>query len=291
MSIKNAINELRESTKDIPILGAIFAPKPKVAVIRLSGVIADGGGRKQHINLNSYRDLIEDAFDIYNLKAVALVINSPGGSPAQSALVGKLIRDLAEDKDVPVLAFVEDVAASGGYWLACAADEIYALDVSIVGSIGVISASFGLKELAGRYGVERRVHTSSKDKSFLDPFLEEKPADVKRLKGLQRELHDSFIEWVTQRRADKLMGSDKELFEGAFWTGARARELGLIDALGDIHSITKEKFGEEIKLIPLEKPKGFIQGLISGEARSASNLPEDIATLIEERAIWGRYGL
>ena len=232
MSIKTFINGLRDDLKDVPVLGALLTPKPKVAVIRMSGVIADGSGRKETISYNAYKDLITKAFEIHKLQAVALVINSPGGSPAQSALIGKLIRDLAEEKEVPILAFVEDVAASGGYWLACAADEIYALDVSIVGSIGVISASFGLKELAERYGVERRIHTSGKEKSFLDPFLEEKPADVKRLKGLQRELHDRFIEWVVTRRGDRLTGSDKELFEGAFWTGARAKELGLIDEIG-----------------------------------------------------------
>ena len=290
MGIKHTIGDIREFLKDIPLLGDMIAPKPIVSVIHLSGIIAEGGGRKQTINYADYKDLIGDAFESYNLKAVALIINSPGGSPAQSALIANLIRDLAEEKEVPVLAFVEDVAASGGYWLACAADEIYACDVSIVGSIGVISASFGLKELAERYGVERRIHTSGKDKSFLDPFLDEKPADVKRLKAIQKELHDSFKNWVSARRGNHLKGENKDLFEGAFWTGESAKSLGLIDDIGDIRTICREKYGEEVKFIDFEPSRGFIQSLVSGKTEN-TNLPQDIVNIIENKSMWARYGL
>ena len=202
MGVKTTVCKTCDVIGNIPIIGGIFKPKPRVSVIRLSGVIADSGPGRPGISHNKYEKYIEHAFDEFDLKAVLLVINSPGGSPAQSALIGDQIRRLSEEREVPVYAFVEDVAASGGYWLACAAEEIYANETSIIGSIGVISASFGFKELIEKHGVERRLHTSGKNKSFMDPFMAEKPADVKRLKELQWDLHETFIGWVKDRRGD-----------------------------------------------------------------------------------------
>ena len=232
----------------LPIIGGILKPKPRVAVIRLSGVISDGGAGRSTISHHRFEKAIAGAFEEYDLKAVLLVINSPGGSPAQSALVGDQIRRLADDNDVPVYAFVEDVAASGGYWLACAADEIYANETSIVGSIGVISSGFGMKELIEKYGVERRVHTSGKNKSFLDPFADEKPADVKRLKDIQWDLHETFIGWVKERRGDKLKGKDADLFDGRFWTGKQAMELGLIDGFKRIETFCQGQVRREYQI-------------------------------------------
>ena len=196
MSVKTKVCEICDTLGNLPLIGGLLKPKPRVSVIRLSGVIADSGPGRGGISHHRYEKSIFYAFEEFDLQAVLLVINSPGGSPAQSSLIGDQIRRLSEEKEVPVYAFVEDVAASGGYWLACAADEIYANETSIVGSIGVISASFGFKDVIEKYGIERRVHTSGKNKSFMDPFKDEKPADVKRLKGIQWELHETFIGWV-----------------------------------------------------------------------------------------------
>lgn len=287
MCIKKFIGRTCDKMADVPLIGPLVKPKPKIAVIRLAGVIADGTMRRQTINHHKYQKTVEQAFELYNLQAVAFSINSPGGSPAQSALIGNQIRRLAEDKDIPVYAFIEDVAASGGYWLACAADEIYAQDVSIVGSIGVISASFGFQDLIDRHGVERRIHTSGKDKSFLDPFVTEKPGDVKRLKTIQADLHDSFITWVQDRRGSALQGEEKDLFEGQFWTGQIALEHGLIDGLGDLKTVCKEKHGEDIKFIDLTPERGFLSGLMGGDA----SLSEDALEALQKWAIWARYGL
>lgn len=195
-------------------------------------------------------------------KAVALVINSPGGSPVQSALIADCIRRLADEKKIPVYTFIEDIGASGGYWLACAGDSIYAHENSIVGSIGVIAASFGFEDLIARYGVERRVHSAGKNKSFWDPFLPEDPQDVEKLKKLQAEIHESFKNWVRLRRSGKLPADESHLFEGDFWTGKHALELGLIDALGDYHGVLREKHGTEAKFILIEEPEGFIASLL-----------------------------
>ena len=225
------------------------------------------------------------------------MINSPGGSPAQSALVGDHIRRLADEKEIPVYAFVEDVAASGGYWLACAADEIYANQPSIIGSIGVVSAGFGMKGLIEKYGVERRVHTSGKNKSFMDPFLDEKPADVKRLSALQKELHQSFIDWVKARRGKRLNGKDSDLFEGSFWTALNAQDLGLIDGMGEAKSWCREKFkddaGDEceddVKFVEFGPEKKLVPSLFGADIKAS--LAEEALDTLETRALWGRYGL
>src|SRR5215217_7082012 len=226
----------------IPKIGDRGDRKEVVAVVKLHGVITPNPSplARGTINLTTVESVLTRAFGHDRLQAVVLLINSPGGAPTQSGLVAERIRQLAEDKGVPVLAFCEDVAASGGYWLACAADEIYAHATSIVGSIGVISQSFGLEGLLQRIGVERRPYTAGDAKSRLDPFLPEKPEDVVWLRGLQDQLHEMFRDWVVTRRGDRLT-SDVELFDGEVWTGARAAELGLVDGLGTARGVLTER--------------------------------------------------
>ncbi|MGH1399109.1 MAG: S49 family peptidase [Alphaproteobacteria bacterium] len=289
MGLKNTVCKTCDFIGDFPVIGGVFKPKPKVAIIRMSGVIADSGTKRGGISFQKFRPIIDEAFDVFDLRAVALIINSPGGSPAQSALIADHIRRLAEEKDVPVYAFIEDVAASGGYWLACAADEIYGNAASISGSIGVISAGFGFTDLIARYGVERRVHTSGKDKGFLDPFVEEKPADVKRLKALQTDLHDLFKDWVRERRGERLVAADKEVFEGQFWTSAQAAELGIIDGVGEARSFAKDKFGDEIRFAEFVPDKRFIPSLLGADAKGG--LVADLAETVESRSVWQRFGL
>lgn len=258
-----------------------FLPRPPVvSVLRLAGVIATGRGR---LNDEGLAPLINAAFTRGKPSAVAVVINSPGGSPVQSALIAARFRRLAEEKKVPVLAFVEDVAASGGYWLATAADEIFADANSIIGSIGVISAGFGLHELLARNGIERRVYTSGKSKSQLDPFRPENPEDVTRLRGLQDQIHRNFITQVETRRAGKL-AEDDTLFTGEFWLGARAQELGLIDGLGHLAPVLKERFGEKVRV----RPYGMRRPLL---ARFGLSLAQDALALAEERALYARFGI
>ncbi len=289
MSVKAKICKTCDLLSNVPVIGGLLKPKPRVAIIRLSGVIADAGPGRGGISHHRFEKSITYAFDEFDLKAVLLVINSPGGSPAQSALVGDQIRRLADEKDVPVYAFVEDVAASGGYWLACAADEIYANETSIVGSIGVISASFGFKDLIEKYGIERRIHTSGKNKSFMDPFVDEKPASVKRLKDIQWELHETFIGWVKERRGDKIKGKDSELFDGRFWTAKTALELGMVDGFSSAKKFATAKFGEDIKFVEFGPEKKFVPSLFGADMKAS--IAEDAIETLEAKAIWGRYGL
>jgi len=267
-----------------------------VSLVRLHGVITPTTGPvpRSVINSVSTEKVLERAFERDRLAAVALLINSPGGSPTQSALVADRIRSLAAEHDVPVLAFCEDVAASGGYWLACAADEIYAHATSIVGSIGVISQSFGLEGLLQRIGVERRLYTAGDAKSRLDPFLPEKPEDVVWLRGLQDQLHELFREWVVARRGDRLSTST-ELFDGEVWTGARAVELGLVDGLGTARGVLAERF-PDADLVPIEGRRPLLARLGIGAAPAAvrplsSDLVMQFAQAAEIRATWARYGL
>lgn len=285
--MKKLFRNLGKALQQIPVIGLIFTPKPKIAVLRLSGVITDTSSRKATISYAKYEKIIEDAFETPKLEAVALVINSPGGSPAQSELVANHIRSLAEKHEKPIYAFVEDVAASGGYWIACAADKIYTAQTSIVGSIGVISASFGMQDLIEKYGIERRVHTSGKDKSFLDPFTPEKQADVKRLKSIQADLHKLFIDWVKSRRGKALTADDKDVFEGQFWTAAKAKSHGIIDGTGTMKTVCREKHGDDIKFIEFGPKKSWISSLFSSDL----SLSRDALSTIEERSIWARYGL
>lgn len=254
---------------------------PLVAVLRLSGSI--GSGARSPLSDEAMAPVIERAFRRGRPRAVALVINSPGGSPVQSSLIAARIRRLADEKNVRVHAFVEDVAASGGYWLAAAADDIWVDRSSIVGSIGVISAGFGLPVFLARQGVERRVHTSVKSKSMLDPFLPEKEEDVERLKALLEQMHSSFADWVTTRRGDRLKQGE-DLFTGEFWLGPRAVELGLAD--GEAHLVPKLKalYGDKVRMARYGRRKGLFQ-------RFGAHVAEDALGVIEERTALARYGL
>ncbi len=267
-------------------------PPPVVAVLRLAGVIGSMGPLRGGLTLNGLAPQIEKAFALPRLKAVALAVNSPGGSPVQSALISRRIRDLAEEKKIPVIAFAEDLAASGGYWLACAGDEIYADHNSIVGSIGVISSGFGFPEVLKRFGVERRVHAAGDRKGMLDPFREEDPKDLARLKALHKDIHESFKDQVRERRGERLKGPEKALFNGDVWTGRQALELGLIDGLGELRQVLRQRYGEKLRLKPMESAKPWWRRLPVGTRLPA---PEDWAagllSAVEERALWSRYGL
>ncbi|HMB77658.1 MAG TPA: S49 family peptidase [Kiloniellaceae bacterium] len=271
-------------------------PPPRVAVLRLSGAIGSFGPLRQGLTLAGLEATIARAFEIPRLNAVALAVNSPGGSPVQSELIAGRIRALAKEKDLPVFAFCEDVAASGGYWLALAGDKIFASENSIVGSIGVISAGFGFPALIERVGIERRVHTSGTRKSILDPFKAEDPDDVARLESLQREIHDSFISWVRERRGEALKSEAAVLFSGEFWSGRRAAELGLVDGIGDLRSELRSRFGDKVELIPVKQQKRWWRRPFGGAAL-AEALPSTrdwaagLLAAAEERALWGRYGL
>jgi len=263
---------------------------PRVSVLRLSGVIASGGGPlRKNLNYEALEQVIKKAFSDKKQDAVILCINSPGGSPVQSALIGKRIRQLADKNNTPVIAFCEDVAASGGYWLACCADEIYADEASIIGSIGVISAGFGFAEAITKLGIERRVYTSGETKSMLDPFLNESPKDVKRLKALQTEIHEHFIAHVKSRRGKKL-NEEEPLFTGTFWTGARAKQLGLVDGIGAMHSVLNERYGEKLKLRQITQKKGLFS--LSGSSASLGvAISQELKNEIEHRHHWARFGL
>ena len=277
---------------------------PEVAVLRLSGVIGGVGPLRSGMSLASMEPLIERAFALPRLSAVALVINSPGGSPSQSALIAKRIRDLAREKEKPVLAFCEDVAASGGYWLACAADEIFVQPTSIVGSIGVITSGFGFTDLMEKLGIERRVYTAGEHKSTLDPFRPENEEDVVRLRALQEDLHKVFKETVRDRRGHRLNAEETLLFSGEFWSGSKAVELGLADSEGDLRQVLRDRFGKRVRLTRIQGPKKLLRRLGLGRGRSESGQPllgggvpgpEDWAagllTAVEERALWSRFGL
>ena len=254
---------------------------PAVAVIRLSGVISPNG--RGALNDASLRPIIEKAFKKGKPKAVALVINSPGGSPVQSSLIAARIRRLSAEKDIPVIAFVEDVAASGGYWLASAGDEIWADESSIIGSIGVISMGFGFNEAMSRHGVERRVYTAGKSKSMLDPFQPEKAADVKRLKGMLEHIHESFKAQVMKRRVGKLP-EGKDLFTGEIWVGTGAQDVGLIDGIGHLEPLMKQRYGDKVKFMRYGTKRSFLQ-------KFGLRLVNDTLDGIEERAHYARFGL
>ena len=268
---------------------SIFRKKNVIPHVRLTGIIGSAGRFKQGLELANQRDILNKAFSVKKISHVAISINSPGGSPVQSHLIYSYIRQLAKKYKVKVIVFAEDVAASGGYFIACAGDEIYANSSSIIGSIGVISASFGFKELIQKIGVERRVYTAGKNKSTLDPFVEEKEEDVKRLKSIQLELHDDFIRVVQQSRGSKLKDPEKNnIFTGEFWTGKTSLNLGLVDGLGNADQVLKEKFGEKVIIKNFDKPKGFIARKLS----STTHDPVDrLANILEEKSMWQKFGL
>jgi len=266
----------------------IFKKKKVIPHIRLSGVIGSVGKFKQGLDFASQQEIIRKAFSFKKARAVAISVNSPGGSPVQSHLIYSYIRKQAKKNKKKVLVFAEDVAASGGYLIACAGDEIYANSSSIVGSIGVIYSSFGLQDLIKKAGIQRRIYTAGKNKSTLDPFVEEKQEDIDRLKKIQLDLHSDFIKVVEESRSTKLKkGSNPDLFTGEFWSGSKAKELGLIDGLGNADEILKEKYGEDIIIKKFEKPRSWLNKKLSGASESQI---ENLLNIIEEKSIWQRYG-
>ncbi|WP_019996913.1 S49 family peptidase [Aureimonas ureilytica] len=273
-----------------------------IPVVRLQGVIMAGasGPFRQSISLASVAPLLERAFSMKDAPAVAISINSPGGSPVQSRLVFQRIRDLAEEKKKHVIIACEDVAASGGYMIACAGDEIVADPSTVVGSIGVVSGGFGFVELIRKIGVERRVHTAGQNKATLDPFRPERPEDVEHLKSLQLDVHQTFIDLVKSRRGAKL-ADHPDLFTGLFWSGLRGLDLGLVDRLGDLRTVLRDHYGETVKLQLIGQKRGLF-GLRGGAGASrltggatlqdvGATLASGLADAAEERALWARYGL
>ena len=268
---------------------SFFKKKTVVPHVRLTGIIGSAGRFKQGMDLDGQKDILKKAFSLKKISHVAISINSPGGSPVQSHLIYSYIRELADKKKIKVLIFAEDVAASGGYLISCAGDEIYANSSSIIGSIGVISASFGFKDLIKKIGVERRVYTAGKNKSTLDPFVEEKEEDVKRLKNIQLELHDDFIKVVETSRGSKLKDPEKNnIFTGEFWTGKTALKLGLIDGIGNADQVLKQKFGDKVVIKKFEKQKSFIAKKLSS---SIQDPVDSLANIIEEKSMWQKFGL
>ena len=272
---------------------------PVVPVVRLSGVIGAVTPLRPGMSLAGVAKLLEKAFTTKNAKAVALVINSPGGSPVQSRQIYLRIRQLAAEHELPVLVFVEDVAASGGYMIACAGDEIFCDPSSILGSIGVVGATFGFQELIKKLGIERRLYTAGINKASLDPFLPENPDDVARVKALQREIHAIFIALVKESRGDRLKGADDVLFTGEYWAGETSVALGLGDAIGDLRSTLRARYGDKVKTPLIAPPSGMLAGLLGRKSAGAATalsvdglagLPEQLISAMETRAIWAKYG-
>ena len=268
-----------------------------VPVVRLSGLIGAATPLRPGMSLAGLARTLERAFAVKNAKAVALVINSPGGTPVQSRQIYLRIRQLAEEKKLPVLVFVEDVAASGGYMIACAGDEIFCDPSSILGSIGVVGGSFGFQELIKKMGVERRLYTAGAHKATLDPFLPEDPDDVARLKALQREIHAIFIALVKQSRGARLRGADDVLFTGEYWAGETSISLGLADAIGDLRSTLRARYGEKVHTPLIAPASGMLSGLLGRRSpgtlsawEGASSLPEQAISALESRAIWAKFG-
>ncbi|HEY8336798.1 MAG TPA: S49 family peptidase [Tardiphaga sp.] len=269
-----------------------------VPVVRLSGVIGAVTPLRPGMSLAGVAKMLEKAFATKNAKAVALVINSPGGSPVQSRQIFLRIRQLAAEKKLPVLVFVEDVAASGGYMIACAGDEIFVDPSSIVGSIGVVGGTFGFQELIRKIGVERRLYTAGERKATLDPFLPENPDDVARIKALQREIHAIFIALVKQSRGARLKGADDVLFSGEYWAGESSIALGLSDAVGDLRSTLRARYGDKVDMPVIAPPTGLLAGLMGRKSGAGveltldglGGLPEQLISALETRAIWAKYG-
>jgi signal peptide peptidase SppA len=295
---------LHEACPDGAILMLLFSRKPKVPVLRLTGTIGMVTPLRPGLSLATLSAAIDKAFAWSKVPAVALVINSPGGSAVQSHLIYRRIRQLAAEKEKKVYVFCEDVAASGGYFLALSGDEINADPSSIIGSIGVVSSGFGFDKAIAKLGIDRRVYTAGPSKAQLDPFLPEKPEDIERLRALQRDVHDAFIAVVKERRGQKLQAPDHELFSGAFWSGPRAVELGLIDGLTDVHTRMRELFGDNVRIqnVPVQ-PGGLLSRLrrvaapyrLASREQAADALPmslaDDFLSAIETRALWSRFGL
>ena len=281
-------------------LPARFRPGTAVVpVVRLSGVIGAVTPLRPGMSLAGVARVLERAFSVRNAKAVALVINSPGGSPVQSRQIYLRIKQLAAEKKLPVLVFVEDVAASGGYMIACAGDEIFCDPSSILGSIGVVGGSFGFQEAIKRLGIERRLYTAGAHKAMLDPFLPENPDDVAKLKALQREIHQIFIALVKESRGARLKGDDDTLFTGEYWAGESSIALGLADGIGDLRSTLRARYGEKVLTPVIAQPTGLLSGILGRKSpgagqlsamESMAGLPDDLISAVETRAIWAKFG-
>lgn len=288
---------IRDLLSRLPIVRV--RPPAVVPVVRLSGPIGMARPMRSSLTLEGVAPLLERAFKTRLANAVALVINSPGGSPAQSSLICKRIRQLADEYELPVHVFVEDVAASGGYWLALAGDDIHVDENSIIGSIGVISAGFGFDRAIDKLGVDRRVYTIGDNKSRLDPFKPEKPEDIEHLKTVQKHIHGNFIDLVRERRGDRVVEDEARLYNGDFWAARDALDLGLVDGIGDVRSVMRAQYGKDVKLIAMTPPRGLLRGRLPGlratgglaTALDAGSLVEQGIAAIEERALWSRFGL
>lgn len=274
--------------------GAVVVP-----VVRLSGAIGAVTPLRPGMTLAAVARTLERAFSVRNARAVALVVNSPGGSPVQSRQIYLRIRQLAAEKSLPVLVFVEDVAASGGYMIACAGDEIFCDPSSILGSIGVVGGSFGFQELIKKIGVERRLYTAGEHKAMLDPFKPENPDDVARVKALQREIHSIFIALVKKSRGSRLKGSEDVLFTGEYWAGETSVALGLADEIGDLRSVLRARYGDKVKTPVIAPSSGMLSGLLGRRTPGASSLdalqgiaglPDELISALETRAIWAKFG-
>lgn len=302
MSNKNSIAETNSMVTNKRQIGKLeqilgFLPfiknqKYTIAVLRLTGIIGKVSTFKSGLSLETLNTLIEKTFELQKLVAVALVINSPGGSPVQSELIAKRIRFLAKEKQIPVYSFVEDVAASGGYWLACAGDEIYASKSSVIGSIGVISSGFGFEDAIKKLGIERRVYTEGKNKSILDPFQATKPSDIKIIKQLQKQVHENFVNYIKDRRIGKLTQNDDILFSGEFWAGQIALDFGLIDGIQDMYSFIKDKYGEDVKIEYMSSKQSWLKrkfGIVN------QNLSQELANSLiesfENKIVHGKFDL
>lgn len=286
--------------KLLQYLPARFRPGTAVVpVVRLSGVIGAVTPLRPGMTLSGVARVLERAFSVRNAQAVALVINSPGGSPVQSRQIYLRIKQLAAEKKLKVLVFVEDVAASGGYMIACAGDEIFCDPSSILGSIGVVGGTFGFQEAIKRLGIERRLYTAGAHKAMLDPFLPENPDDVAKLKALQREIHQIFIALVKESRGARLKGADDTLFTGEYWAGESSIALGLADGIGDIRSTLRARYGEKVLTPVIAQPSGLLSGLLGRKSpgagqlsamESMAGLPDELISAVETRAIWAKFG-
>ncbi len=266
------------------IINKIFNRKSGVvSVLRLEGVIGKMSPASSFLTFESLREQIDQAFKHKRLLAVCLVVNSPGGKPVQAELIASYIRTLADEKAVPVYSFIEDVAASGGYWLACAGDEIYASKSSIIGSIGVISSGFGLQKAIEKLGIERRIYTQGENKSILDPFCAEKKEDVKIIKNVQAQIHSHFIAYVKSRRKSRLSQSDAFLFSGEFWPGQSAADFGLIEDIGDLYSVIRQKFGANVEIKYVKRKESFIKKYIGAKS--------DLVSLVKEQLLYDKFDL
>jgi signal peptide peptidase SppA len=283
----------RQISKIEQLFASVFGDsKDVIAVLRLSGVIGKVSTVQSGLTLESLNELIEKAFKIKKLKALCLIINSPGGSPVQSELIAKRIRDLAKENKIKIYSFIEDMAASGGYWLACSGDRIYALPSSVIGSIGVVSSGFGFHEAINKLGIERRVYTEGKNKSVLDPFQPVNKDDLKIIKSLQKQVYEHFVDYVKTRRVGKLTQQDEILFNGEFWAGQTALDYGLIDGIGDMYSVMKEKFGDNIKFQYLCAKQPWLKKKLGmGSKILTDNFANSLIDAVENKIINDKFDI